>query len=73
MSPDAIRLFLGLFAAYIAAKAATAPRRGTFRTLFGVVEQNKRPRLFQGCLVTSYLLAILSGVLVLFLPQLLVS
>lgn len=54
---NVVRLLLVATAIYIAFKSATAPKRGTFLTLFGNVRRDSQPRAFLVCLVAGYALS----------------
>lgn len=56
-SVTVVRLLLVAAGIYIAFKSATAPKRGTFLTLFGNVRRTSQPRAFLICLVAGYALS----------------
>jgi hypothetical protein len=57
MSADTVRVLLVLVAIYMIFKTATAPKRGTFLTLFGNIQSDTQPQAFKACLIGGYLLA----------------
>jgi hypothetical protein len=59
VSPATIRVLLLAAALYLVIKTVTAPKRGTFLTLFGNIRRDTQPRAFMVCLVAGYALACL--------------
>ena len=57
MNPDTIRILLAIVAAYMIWKTASAPKRGTFLTLFGNIGCQSQPRASRACLIAGYTLA----------------
>lgn len=58
MNPDTVRIILTGTAAYMLWKTASAPKRGTFLTLFGNIRRESRPGVFRVCLIAGYNLAV---------------
>lgn len=57
MSHDTIRLLLIMLALYLIFKTVSAPKRGSFLTLFGNVRRETQPSGFLVCLIAGYALA----------------
>ena len=57
MNVSTIRALLAVAAVYMVIKTASAPRRGTFFTLFGNIRREAKPRAFIACLAAGYALA----------------
>lgn len=58
MNLDTIRILLAVAAAYMIWKTASAPKRGTFLTLFGNIRRESQPGAFRACLIAGYALAV---------------